>query len=119
MAYQNVDSGTQGLTTKDAIPITLSMNIGYSIADAAQLYSSYQHFDTSLVNKARGFLAEEMPLHTWQEVYSDPAAVAEMVLHRLQEDLGEDSGCVLIEDVTLDQVIQAKAHRLFTAGTIL
>jgi regulator of protease activity HflC (stomatin/prohibitin superfamily) len=117
--YQNTDTGTQGLTTKDDAAITISMNIGYSIADVSKLYTQYQHFDTSLINKARGYAAECIPLSTWKDIYTNPEKIAQEVLDRLQDDLGEESGCVLIEDVVLDQLVKAPALRLFqqTANT--
>jgi regulator of protease activity HflC (stomatin/prohibitin superfamily) len=116
--YQNIDTGTQGLTTKDGVAVSLSMNVGYSIADSAKLYTSFQHWDTSLVNKARGYLAEEVPLKTWNQLYKNPADVAATVLDRLQEDVGEENGCVLIEDVTVDQAVKSDAYRLFTTGNL-
>ena len=108
--YQNVDAGLQSLTTKDGKEITLSLNIGYSISDAATLWTSFQHFDTSIVNMARGHAAEIVCESDWAELASDPQSFGQELQEALQEDVGELG--VRIEDVTADQLSRARTYRL-------
>ncbi len=100
--YQNIDCGVQNLTTKDGVQISISLNVAYSIVDAAALYTGYQHFDTTVVNDARGHAAEIIVQSTWDELLDDPIGVQHEIEQALQEDVGE--GVVDIQKVTLDQL---------------
>jgi regulator of protease activity HflC (stomatin/prohibitin superfamily) len=100
--YQNIDCGTQPLTTKDGKQISISLNVAYSIKDAAILRATYQHFDTTIVNDARGHAAEIIVESTWDEILSDPIGIQQEIEEALQEDVGE--GVVDIQKVTLDQL---------------
>jgi regulator of protease activity HflC (stomatin/prohibitin superfamily) len=113
--YQNVDCGLQSLTTKDGKEITVSLNVGYSITDAALLWTSFQHFDTSLVNMARGHAAEIVCESEWEELAADPQGFGQ----ELQEALHEDVSAlgVEIEDVTADQLSRARTYRLLQSQT--
>jgi regulator of protease activity HflC (stomatin/prohibitin superfamily) len=100
--YQNVDCGSQDLTTKDGVSISISLNVGYRIKDAALLYTTYQHFDTTIINDARGHATEVVTQSTWSELLDDPVGVQQEIQDALQEDVGED--IISIETVTLDQL---------------
>lgn len=108
--YQNQDCGLQSLTTKDGKEVTISLNVGYSISDAALLWITFQHFDSSLVNMARGHAAEIMAESDWEEIARDPQSFGNEILEALQEDVGP--AVVAIEDVTADQLSRAKTFRL-------
>jgi regulator of protease activity HflC (stomatin/prohibitin superfamily) len=113
--YQNVDCGLQSLTTKDGKEVSLSLNVGYRINDAALLWTTYQHFDTSLVNLARGHAAEIVCESEWEELASDPQGLGQEIQEALQEDLGE---VVTVEDVTADQLSRARTYRLLQTQSI-
>lgn len=104
--YQNIDCGVQHLTTKDGKQISISLNVAYSIVDAALLRSTFYHFDTTIVNDARGHAAEIVVQTEWKEILSDPLGVQQEIEEAMQEDVGE--GVVNIEKVTLDQLAAPK-----------
>lgn len=114
--YQNQDCGVQSLTTKDGKEIQISLNVGYRVADAAALYREFQHFDTSLINMARGHCAEVVCDSTWQELMEDPLGIAQEIQESLVDDLKED--IVLIEDVTADQLSKARTFRLLQTQSL-
>lgn len=110
--YQNIDCGVQHLTTKDGKQVSISLNVAYHIIDAALLRSTYQHFDTTIVNDARGHAAEIVTAATWPELLEDPQAVQTEIEEALQEDVGE--GVVGIDKVTLDQLAAPKPISLIS-----
>ena len=101
--YQNVDCGIQNLTTKDGVNVTLSLNVAYSIQELALLHTTYQHFDTTVVNDARGHAAEQVTQSTWEEIIEDTLGFAEELQEALQDDVGE---VITVEKVTLDQIVR-------------
>ena len=115
--YQNVDCGLQSLTTKDGREVSLSLNVGYSISDAALLWTSFQHFDTSLINMARGHAAEIVCESEWEELASDPQGLGQEIQEALQEDV--ESFGVRIEDVTADQLSRARTYRLLQSQSLV
>ena len=100
--YQNIDCGVQNLTTKDGVQVAVSLNVAYSVVDAAALWTGYQHFDTTIVNDARGHVAEIVVQSTWEELLADPIGIQTEIEEALQDDVGE--GVVDIQKVTLDQL---------------
>lgn len=114
--YQNVDCGLQSLTTKDGMEISISLNVGYRIADVALLYTSYQHFDSSLINMARGHAAEIVCETAWADLMEDPQGFASEIQEALTEDLGED--ILQVEDVTADQLSKARTYRFLQSNSL-
>lgn len=100
--YQNVDCGIQNLTTKDGVKVTISLNVAYSIQDLALLHTTYQHFDTTIVNDARCHAAEQVTQSDWAEIAEDTLGFAEEVQDALQDDVGD---VITVEKVTLDQIV--------------
>jgi len=113
---QNTDCGLQSLTTQDGKELTLSLNVTYSISDAALQRASFQHFDSTLVNMARGHAAEIVASESWVSVLEDPSAVASEVHTLLQEEV-EPFG-IMIEDITLDQLSRVKTLRLLQSTSV-
>jgi regulator of protease activity HflC (stomatin/prohibitin superfamily) len=113
--YQNVDCGLQSLTTKDGQEVALSLNVGYRISDSALLFTTFQHFDTTLINLARGHAAEIVAETTKAEIQEDPVSFGNEIVEALQEDL-EACG-VEIEDVTADQFSRARTLRLLQTSS--
>lgn len=113
---QNTDCGLQSLTTKDGVEITLSLNVTYSIDDAAVLWTAYSHFDSTLINIARGHAAEIIAETSWEEILSDPAGVSSEIQETVMEDVGPSG--VMVEDVTMDQLSRVKTLRLLQTQSI-
>jgi regulator of protease activity HflC (stomatin/prohibitin superfamily) len=112
--YQNQDCGMQSLTTKDGKEVTISLNVGYEIVDLATLFVSFQHFDTTLVNLARGHAAQVLAETEWQELLEDTEAVQQEILQDLRKEL---RACgVKIHDVTMDQLSRVKTLRLLQSS---
>jgi regulator of protease activity HflC (stomatin/prohibitin superfamily) len=113
--YQNIDCGLQSLTTKDGKEVTISLNVGYEITDLATLFVSFQHFDATLVNLARGHAKQALIEAEWSELQADPEVVEQDILRDLRKEL---RACgVKIHGVTMDQLSRVKTLRLLTSAT--
>lgn len=108
--YQNVDCGMQSLTTIDEKEVTISLNVGYEIKDAAKQWVGFQNFDTTLSNLARGCAAEIISASPWDALLGSPKEVSDQILSALRKELA-NSG-VKIRDVTMDQISRVKTIRL-------
>lgn len=109
--YQNIDCGEQRLTTKDAIKVTLSCNLGYRITDLMKMRLQFQHFDTSLRNVARGIVYEVVAEHTYAELIADPQMIQQALLKGCRKEL-EGTG-VRVMDAKLDQFAETRMYSIF------
>jgi regulator of protease activity HflC (stomatin/prohibitin superfamily) len=113
-AYQMVDCDLQSCTTRDGKEITVSLNLGYRITDLALMWVNHQHFDTTLINKARGHALEVIMATDFDVLTAEPAKIARVILAAAREDV-RGTGVKLV-DAQLDQFVKAKQYR-FLGGS--
>jgi regulator of protease activity HflC (stomatin/prohibitin superfamily) len=116
VAYQMADCDLQSCTTKDGVEVTVSLNLGYEIRDLALMWVKYEHFDTSLINKARGHVLEVIMATDYEVLTAEPAAIARKILAAVREDV-RGTGIKLV-DARLDQFVKARQYR-FLGGSHL
>jgi Membrane protease subunits, stomatin/prohibitin homologs len=109
-AYQMVDCDLQSCTTRDGKEVTVSLNLGYRIIDLALMWVGYQHFDTTLVNKARGHVLEVIMATDYAVLCAEPAKIARTILSSAREDV-RGSGVKLV-DAQLDQFVKTRQYRI-------
>lgn len=114
VAYQMVDCDLQSCTTKDGREVTVSLNLGYEIKDLALMWVNHQHFDSTLVNKARGHALEVIMATDYATLTAEPAKIARAILAAAREDV-RGTGVKLV-DAQLDQFVKAKQYR-FLGGS--
>jgi regulator of protease activity HflC (stomatin/prohibitin superfamily) len=115
-AYQMVDCDLQTCTTRDAKEVTVSLNLGYRITDLALMWVGFQHFDTTLINKARGHVLEVIMATDYAVLCAEPAKIARTILSAVREDV-RGSG-VKVVDAQLDQFVKTRQYRILgTANT--
>jgi regulator of protease activity HflC (stomatin/prohibitin superfamily) len=110
VVYQMCDCDLQSCVTKDGKEVTVSFNLGYRIMDLALMWVSYDHFDTSLINKARGHVLEIIMAAEYDVLMQDPARIARTILSSLREDI-RGPGIKLV-DARLDQFVKTRQYRI-------
>lgn len=116
VSYQMTDCDLQSCTTKDGVEVTVSLNLGYEIRDLALMWVKYEHFDTSLINKARGHALEVIMATEHAVLSAEPAKIARAILAAVREDV-RGTGIKLV-DAQLDQFVKARQYR-FLGGSHL
>jgi hypothetical protein len=74
------------------------------------MWVSYDHFDTSLINKARGHVLEIIMAAEYDVLMQDPARIARTILSSLREDI-RGTGIKLV-DARLDQFVKTRQYRI-------
>jgi regulator of protease activity HflC (stomatin/prohibitin superfamily) len=110
VVYQMTDCDLQSCTTLDGMEITVSLSLGYRIHDLALMWISYDHFDTTLINKARGHALEVIMATTFADLCLEPAKIARLILSALREDI-RGTGVKLV-DARLDQFVKTRQYRI-------
>lgn len=108
--YQEKDCGMQSMETKDGQAVVFSVNIGYTISDAALMATSFYDFDTTLKNIARGRMAQivhETHFDDLQRLLSEIVLDMRRELRRLVGRKG-----VRIKRVQLDEFVRSRQYRV-------
>lgn len=110
VVYQSLDCGLQALETRDGIAISISINLDYTITDAARLRLAYQNVDFTLINIARGIVGEFVLAHSYDELKAESDSMTGLIRSRLRNTF---SGSGLkIKEVRRDVFTRARPYNL-------
>lgn len=115
VAYQAVDCGVQSMVTKDNIAVSFSMNVGYTISDAARMEMAFYNFDTTLRNMARGLMATAVLESTYFDLQTRLPEIVKGVRRELRRAVARSCR---IKSVSLDEFVPSKQFRLLGAMQI-
>lgn len=101
-----VSMPTQTITTKDALTVTLSAAIGYSIKDIEKLYKTLYHPETTIKNMAMAFISDYISKKHYSEITLEDIE-ASAVNHLKEMDHGIDFSYLKITNYA-----QVKTYRL-------
>lgn len=112
--YQENDCGLQSMETKDGQAVVFSLNIGYTISDAALMATSFYAFDSTLKNLARGRMAHIVH----ETAFADLQQLLPDIMLSLRRDLRRIVGRkgVRVKRVQLDEFVRSRQYRVLSAS---
>lgn len=114
VVYQQLDCGIQNMETKDGISVSISFNVGYTVANAAQQIIQYYNFDHTLKLLTRGRVGELIHCYTYVELQQRLLEISNELLSTLRKEMA-GSG-VRIKDVRADDFGKSKMYRFLTTS---
>lgn len=108
--YQQLDCGLQSMQTKDDVSVTFSINVGYTVLDAAQVVTRFYNFDHTLQCIARGRLGEIVNATLYADLQQRLPEIARSMRLALRKEVRESG--VRIKDVRLDEFAKTRQYRL-------
>lgn len=101
---------TQSVTTKDDIAVSFSTNVSYEVVDVEANLTQVHDFETSMVNLAMMHLSERVRDKTWEDLLHNMDDLERSLKGTLTTRVKPWG--VRIVDVTLTDLVRARAYRL-------
>lgn len=108
--YQEVDTLTQHLTTKDGVSVTFSANVGFTVFDAALWWTKIYNFDTTVERKIRKVLFTALLYLDYEDVRATLPVLVGLIHKQLQEHVSQWG--VNIVEVGFTDFAKTKVYRL-------
>lgn len=102
---------TQTITSKDGVPVTLSVNFGYAVDDAEAAINNVYDLNDSIQGLAMMHIAKKVREWTWDELIEHQGDLERSIKTTLTTRVQKWG--VVITDVGLTDLVKARTFRLF------